>query len=486
MPGSRFPVRAFVLASAVALTAAQAQPIVPEALPDPRIPGFRYPENEATITRWVSEMTRATSAEVREGAAARVYLHGWGLWTALTAETSQFSEGQRLHVFETWVTPDDLARPAAPAVQASVRPRIDVAPTAARRSTLRPLSQLNRAEVRDEIAEPIASAAAESQIDRVVGQVKFDPTAAAHVVQQDLLKLSTLDLLLDGGAQSIPPFPATALAVKPTFQVVRARDLVNGRYYQLKVWPGPPATPQVFGPTQWPGAVWIDLFGGGLGAGAIDEHPDADGRTRTAATTYPIGALIHYRLSGADAAGLNAAKPGSDVTEGDYAILVAMHVSSREVARWTWQTFWWTPTPDDPHAPSSAAIVAARPAQLRGAARHYAMSAGYSMLSPEQPYVGGENSTPAVYAYNPWIEARIAPGDLPDSRAGFDASGQPAANNFGVQTNCMSCHAQANYNPRHLATAPRFTGARYVDLGAAEYVGTLQVDFLWSVARHAR
>jgi hypothetical protein len=50
----------------------------------------------------------------------------------------------------------------------------------------------------------------------------------------------------------------------------------------------------------------------------------------------------------------------------------------------------------------------------------------------------------------------------------------------------MSCHAQASYNPRGLATAPRFTGARYVDLSDPQFVGTLQVDFLWSIARHAR
>ncbi|MGH7959379.1 MAG: hypothetical protein ACREH8_20545 [Opitutaceae bacterium] len=45
---------------------------------------------------------------------------------------------------------------------------------------------------------------------------------------------------------------------------------------------------------------------------------------------------------------------------------------------------------------------------------------------------------------------------------------------------------QATCNPHQRTTAPRFTGARYVDLGAVEFVGTLQVGFLWSIARHAR
>ena len=41
-------------------------------------------------------------------------------------------------------------------------------------------------------------------------------------------------------------------------------------------------------------------------------------------------------------------------------------------------------------------------------------------------------------------------------------------------------------NPARLATAPRFAGARYVDLADPQFVGTLQVDFLWSIARHAK
>ena len=50
-------------------------------------------------------------------------------------------------------------------------------------------------------------------------------------------------------------------------------------------------------------------------------------------------------------------KPGTNAVAGDVAILVAMHVSTRETARWTWQTFWWTPTPENPHAPSSPNIA---------------------------------------------------------------------------------------------------------------------------------
>ena len=183
---------------------------------------------------------------------------------------------------------------------------------------------------------------------------------------------------------------------------------------------------------------------------------------------------------------LDSDKPGTGAQPGDLAVLVAMHVTTREIARWTWQTFWWTPEPETPLAPSSSAIASLRPQQLRGAARNYAMALAYTMQVPDQPQVRGNNSGAAVYAYNPWIEARFAPADLPDSIPGLDPLGRPAANNHGVQSNCLSCHAQANYNPDHLDTAPRFTGTRYVDLADPKFNGTLQVEFLWTIARHAR
>lgn len=459
-------------AAALLTATLSAQPIVPEQLPDPRIPGFHFPESEATLTGWITEMTRATPA------AAKVYQHGWGLWAALTQDTAQIHEGQRLRVFETWLTPEELAE------DSTTRSVAALASSHRRRAPLRSLGQFKQSV--EEEDPRLARAEGESAGNRVLGFVKFDPTAADHILKQELLSTAALNTLLLGGAQQIPPFPATALAVKPVFQIIRTKDLVDGRYYGLKAWPGPPEMLQTWSPAQWPDSVWIDVLGGGEGRGAVDPGAQSDGSTRTDESTYSIASFIYYRLSAADAAALNQEKPASDASAGDYAILVAMHVAGREIARWTWQTFWWTPAPDEPRAPSSVTIASLRPAQLRGAARNYSMALAYTMLAPDQPYVGGENTGAAVYAYNPWLEARFGPNDLLDSRPGSNPDGQPAGNNYGVQTNCMSCHIQATYNPRKLITAPRFTGARYVDLGDPHFAGTLQVEFLWSIPRRAK
>ena len=453
----------------------RSQPLLPQTTPDPGIPGYRFPEREATLLRWVAGSNSADEGE-RAAATAKIRLHGWGLWTALTMETAQVFGGQRLRIFETWTTPEELAS------HPDWRNTAALSQRQRRRAPLRRLAQF---QARPETDGPVAPMASDSAGGRIVGFVKFDPTAADHLLAQGLLHTDTLDALLQNGAQQVPVFPATALAVKSVFQIIKASDLVDGRYYSLKAWPGPPDLPQPWGPAQWQGCVWIDLLEGGTGNGAVDEQAWADGGSRTTDTTYPLSSLINYRLSADDATALNLEKPGTGAQVGDHAILVAMHISGRELARWTWQTFWWTPAPEAPNAPSSEAIASLRPDQLRGAARNYAMAQAYAMLEPDQPYVGGENVGAGVYAYNPWIEARFGPADLPDSRPGLDPAGRPAGNNYGVQTNCMSCHEQATYNPNKRSTAPRFTGARYVDLIDPQYVGTLQVDFLWSLPRTA-
>lgn len=459
--------------------------IAPEPPPRLAIAEFSFPEAEATLTSLVTTMTRRRATEQGADAERRVYRHGWGLWTMLTYYSQQAYRDQRLRVFETWLSLDEL-QSSTPASVPNQPSAASTPPRLPRNRSLRPLGTLRlQADDPAEVAD-VAPSDDGSHIARVIGFVKFDPSAAEHVVRQRLLDRAAMDALLDAGAIQVPPFPATALIAKPVFQIVKASELVGGRYHPLHVWSGPPAVPQAWGPDRWTDVVWIDVRNGGSGRGAVDAIAATDGSSRTPSTTYPVADFIHHPLSAADAAALNQAKPDTKAAAGDIALLVAMHVAGRELARWTWQTFWWTPAPDTPPAPSSVAIAAARLAELVDAPRHYAMSLSYAMLAPEQPYTGGSNEAPAVYAYNPWIEARFAPDDLPDSRPGLGPDGTVSANNVGVQTNCVSCHAQATHHAATLKTAPRFTGARYVDLIDPQYVGTLQTDFLWSLPRHAR
>ncbi len=466
----RFPSKALLFAGlGLGSASAGAAAITAVALPDPQVPGYHFPESEATILTWVHDLS--AGPDLSAGAATNIAVHGWGLWTALTLETSQVDQGESLRVFETWYTPQEFDGQftLGGKVVRTATPRI--------RSPLSNFVQFQHGlgpRDRELLAEQSGS-------ETVFGYVKFDPTAAAHVIEQKLLSVTALNQLLLGGASQVPAFPATSITLKSAFQIITAKTLVGGRYYRLNVWSGPPATPQAWAPYQWPGVVWIDTQDGGSGNGQIDLLASTDGGSRTDATTYPLSSVIHHRINALEATEFNRDQPGADVAAGDYAILVAMHVAGREIARWTWQTFWWTPTPDDPKQPSSQVLAALRPPQLKGAARNYAMSIGYEMTSPGQPNVGGQNAGAALYVYNPYLEARFGAANLPDSLPGYDPSGSAAQNNVGVACNCMSCHIRANYNPNHLASAPQYAGARYTDLNDPQFAGTLQVDFLWSL-----
>jgi hypothetical protein len=476
-PAWRAGFAVFLTLAGVAVSKETRAQIKAVPLPDPKVPGFVFPEREATILGWVKASGDPTNPQAQAAASSQINLHGWGLWTALTAETDQVIEGQKLRVLETWYTPEDLTSPSAQGLTME-----SVVARRRGRGRLEPIRQLRHANPGRARVEVVGPPPAQ----RITGFVKYDPSAARHIVSRRLFVKSVVDGLLAHGASGISPFPNNAVALKPVFQVITRSHLKEGRYYPLPVWTGPPPEPRSYGPSVWPAVVWIDLQGGGAGVGAIDMTlpTQRDGSTRTDPTTYPIASLINFRLSAEDAANSNAnarIRGGPiDAAAGDYSILVAMHVTSREVSRWTWQTFWWTPSPDLAVAPSSNAIVAARPAQLKDASRNYAMAIAYATETPAQPDVGGANVGESLYAYNPWLEAIFGPADLPDSVPGV-SQGQPVANNVGTRSNCMSCHAAANYNPASLATAPAYSGDRYFSLDDLRFRGTLTVDFLWSI-----
>jgi hypothetical protein len=463
----------------VAATAGQFQPV---PLPDPGIAGYKFPEPEDTIVGW----TKADNQKAMN-------LHAWGIWTALTQISDQVFDGQKLHVFETWYDPTDLmSTNAQPAAQTRTRdPR--------------------RLEVPHQFehggAQSLLAQGTHGQ-QTVLAFVKYDPTGSKHIVDNNLFSKAQLTTLLNTDHKpSVPDFPNPSISLKPVFITISASSLANGRYFQMKSWPGPPGLvfnqstqmweSKPFPSSAWGQCVWIDVQDTGRKPGnTVDKTCAANGSSRTDASTYGVDQFVKFKLSktGADFVNARMQKTlGAAFTApsapGDYAVLVAMHVTSREITRWTWQTFWWSYNPDKPFAPSSAGIAADRPPQLTGAPRHYAHCVAYDEVMPPQPNSGGSNTGESVYCYNPYLEAPFSPGVLPDSQPGMTKNGgKPVKtpNNVGVQTNCMSCHEQANFNPNNVATAPNYTGDRYVDLNGPAFNGVLKVDFLWSIPGNAQ
>lgn len=450
-------------------TAGQFQPV---PLADPGISGYKFPEAEDTIDGW----TKAGNQQA-------VDLHAWGFWTALTKGTDQIFNAQKLLVFETWDDPSDL---------------VPTPPTATGRRVRIP-QRLTRPKQFQHGAAAQALSTAAGQPGAVSVDVKYDPTAADFILNNQLLSAAQLSSYLNTDHKTaVPAFPATAVSLKPTYRTLK--PLVDDRYFMLKVWSGPP--PLVLNPTSklweskpfpdtlWGQCVWIDTQGSGNAGAGVDKTCAGNGSSRTAASTYGIDQFIHFQMTQAAADQINAATSDTtSVSAGDYVVLVGMHATSREITRWTWQTFWWVNSPDNPAAPSSASIASHRPAQLVGAPRHYAQCTGYDEEVPPQTSTGGSNVGETVYCYNPYLEAPFPSAVLPDSQPGttrMNGKIVKTANNVGVQTNCMSCHEQANYNPNKISSAPRYTGARYVDLNSPAFNGVLKVDFLWTISDDAQ
>ncbi|MEA2236320.1 MAG: hypothetical protein QOC81_1044 [Thermoanaerobaculia bacterium] len=437
----------------------------PVPLPDPHIPGYTFPEPEPTIIDW----TKTNNQKA-------INLHAWGIWTALTQETTEHFAEQKLRVFETWADPDDLQ--AANMTMAAL-------PT---------MPRLAHRMKRPRQFEHGAAAATSMGEQTVLAFVKYDPTGASHITTNKLLSSTALTALRTAGKPAVPDFPNTALTLKPVFQTLAGSTVGGGRYYQQATWPGSPQltlNPKdnlyhsiPFPQNLWKQCVWIDVQvkGKGTGTGAVDTTCAADGSSRTDANTYGVDQFIRFQLTKAEADLENAQGQTPPAKAGDFSVLLAMHVTSREITRWTWETFWWVPNPDSPTAPSSPAIAADRPAQLQGAPRNYAHCTAYDMENPATPLVGGNNNGDSIYCFNPYLEAPFTPHTLASSIPGnttLNGKTVKTANNVGAQTNCMSCHAQANWNPP--VNHSLYTGDQYIAMDAPQFKGNLKVDFLWSL-----
>ncbi|MCY1041955.1 hypothetical protein OV208_11575 [Corallococcus sp. bb12-1] len=130
----------------------------------------------------------------------------------------------------------------------------------------------------------------------------------------------------------------------------------------------------------------------------------------------PLSTLYSFQMNAAEAQAFNSTNiEGLQAETGDYAVLTAMHVNTKEILNWTWQTFWWQPGRDAPDDfPGSKQGMTDK---VTGAGRNYAMCTAYNQTQ-------GKGSSKMVVCFNPYLET---------------ASGIPA----GVQSNCMTCHGTA-------------------------------------------
>lgn len=442
--------------------------ITPVDLPV-KVPGFHFPEDSTVIYGWLNNPSMPLNYD-----SASVYKHAWGVWAGLTAQTDQVYAGDKLLVYETWMGVSEIK-------EAIVQQNAGAAVKAAgkkRRSFLERPRQFEHGFHVVNKMPALKAALMAPQNDTIDTNaannqwvtVSYSPAAANYAISNKILDISVINKYqVPGGIGSIPAFPNSSVTIKPTYFVGSETDSL----IQIPVWPGAPSPADSFSFGRWPRCVYADVHNRQPSGKKVVPALQSDRNPASVlAATCNLSDFINFKVDSAMAAHMNASDSSnggngpSFAHKGSIAILVGMHVATKEISNWTWQSYYWAPDPAQPFDPSSNLAASLRPSEITGAAAHYAVVAAYAMVLPNQPINGGTNTgTTHVYGYNPYLEASF-----------FGLSPNQPNNQFGVQSNCMSCHGMATED----GGLPYNTDI-YFPMNDSLFLNKVQLDFAWSI-----
>jgi len=308
--------------------------------------------------------------------------------------------------------------------------------------------------------------------------VSYSPDAACFATQNQIFKQSVINKYYNAnGLGAIPAFPNKSLTIKPTYMVYDDTAVL----FKLPVWlTAPvPANDNFFGNANT--YVFVDRSNKQpAGKVAVPVDSTETNPAKIAAATINLSDFIYLKIDQQmanemnkqdSAQGMNNGPNGYGVAKkGQIALLVAMHVTTKEISNWTWQSYYWTPNRDQPGSPSSNLAASLRPAQIKGAAANNACVAAYVMLTPNNAPNNPANGP--MFGYNPYLE-----GGFGSSVFGYPNTYNPSYQ-YGVQSNCMSCHALAIAVPN---SGIIYSSDQTIDLAAPYFKKQVSLDFAWSV-----
>ena len=398
-----------------------------------------FPMDSATIEGWIHNAAGPDTAAIRG--------HAWALWAALTAMTGEKANGLALPVYETWLTRFELFDRGGLTTTDSAAP-------AARDEGARGLhqpAQFNH----DALA---ATGASLGSAAPTVASVRYNTAAVDHIRRWRYNDSTVLRALNDSfpsstpiGERNIVPFPRDAAVVKAAYWLIKRDGLTIMPY-----WDGPRASSNAAEPSPdtWTQFVAVDPSGRQVGDTVSITRNGRSHRVVVVGLdefySFPLDAdeveAVKLTLKGnqALAVDMDGAVSPDSVAVGDHAALIAMHLVTKEIRPWTWQTFWWTPDPARNPQASDA------PASVTGPFRNFAMSAAYYAVVPAGPSAGREH-----VSFNPYLETEMP---------------------MGVRSNCMSCHHTAAWPTNEYV----FTG-KVSPSDPRLFSGKLKLDFLWSI-----
>jgi hypothetical protein len=385
--------------------------------------GFDFPADNATLEKY-----RATQnvAEMRK--------HAWMVWAGINQAAP--SGGP---LWETWFSADDAFRLGPPPAAARTLSRRFVPPR----------------QFQGEGAQP--QAAGQSLLSFVL----FNKETYGHIRGNQLYSQTKLAGLNDAfpagtaiSARKLPDFPRESMSLKLVWWPVKQQGLTA-----MPVWDFTPSQTGLQGnpPPTWSRTVAVDPSRTTIPA---DETQQLDVRIvrngmsvleNRKCHVVPLQKFYFVKLSTPQEASSASAATGQDLAVGDFAVLVCVHMTTKEIDDWVWATFWWHDRPNDgPYA-------ADRTDKVPEFARNYLMNVAYDTNTPRE-----HDGTPHA-CFNPWLEARFT-----------GTSSVPAG---GMASNCMTCHQRATFPIRPFLPITR-GGLQPED---PYFKDVMKLDFLWSV-----
>jgi hypothetical protein len=252
------------------------------------------------------------------------------------------------------------------------------------------------------------------------------------------------------------PTPPEAIIVKPIWLPIQNDTLMAC----VPVW-NPGAVPTDLGgydSTDWPEQLRVST---------AQLQPNSMETCKSGLVpTVSVDEFFHMKITSSNVNELQLAVPATIgprlVQEGNVALLVGLHVISKEVKSWSWNTYWW-----EPQKYRNSGPAAGRP-KLDSPWSNYVMSASLDEARNPTSEADGKCDVGAIY--NPYQEVQIPPtGPL------ITVCGKPTGLG-GLASNCRSCHSLASY-----IAAPVVTIQPPADWLRKYFSDKTRTGFLWSM-----
>jgi hypothetical protein len=414
-----------------------------------------YPSKAAVINEWIYKME---DEKIRQ--------HAWDIWESINTMAPD-----SLPIWENWFSGYEV---------------YEAANTLEERDKIRDFefpSQFFHASLVKQI--PVAPAERPTSFNR------FSPSLAQFIYKKQYNKASVLTNInnqfntnhtapVDRQIQTSPDsFDVHSFALKPVFQFISGSEPTA-----VPFWAGvsPQSTTLLTNPAPdtWRQCVIVDPTGN-LQPGSTAKM-SCNGETPQ---NWPVVSLQNFysiliTQNQADSFSSFAATSGDDVGRnnksdstsvvdmvkaGNYALLVAMHVTGKEISNWTWQTFWWSPDTQNP------VFGKDRPRSIKAPWNNYNMRTAYYMVAPPGTKHAGE----PLISFNPYLETNLI------GTVSSEVGSKDTITWYGVFSNCMSCHRMAAWG------TTTYISDGFIDPADSVLFSTnTKTDFLWSIPTRAQ